>query len=129
MSAEHKAALAQGRALGRAVKAYLEGLEVTKPKRGRKRTPDSISTRLQRIEDELRTADGIQRLHLIQERMDLNAELAKSDTVVDMKQLEDDFVAVAKEYSASKGISYTAWREAGVSADVLKRAGVPRTRS
>ena len=38
MSDEHKAALAEGRAQGRAVRAYLEALEANKPRRGRKRT-------------------------------------------------------------------------------------------
>ena len=49
MTAEHKAALAQGRAEGRAVKEYLEALSANKPKRGRKRTPDSIGRRLEKI--------------------------------------------------------------------------------
>ena len=46
MSDEHKAALAEGRTQGRAVRNYLDALEATKPKRGRKRTPDSVKKRL-----------------------------------------------------------------------------------
>ncbi len=42
MSAEHKAALAKGREEGRAVRRYLEALEEQRPRRGRKRTPESI---------------------------------------------------------------------------------------
>ena len=42
MSEAHKAALAKGRMEGRVVRDYLEGLRATKPKRGRKRTPDTI---------------------------------------------------------------------------------------
>ena len=38
MSAEHKAALAQGRSEGKAVRDYLDALRANKPKRGRKRT-------------------------------------------------------------------------------------------
>ena len=38
MSDQHKAALAKGRAEGKIVREYLEGLRATKPKRGRKRT-------------------------------------------------------------------------------------------
>src|SRR5680860_433016 len=49
MSTEHKAALAEGRANGRAVREYLEALEATKPKRGRKRTPESVKKRLDAI--------------------------------------------------------------------------------
>ena len=39
MTAQHKAALAEGRSEGRAVKSYLEALEKNRPRRGRKRTP------------------------------------------------------------------------------------------
>ena len=49
MSSSHKAALAVGRDQGRSVRAYLEALEAHKPKRGRKRTPDSIQKRLNAV--------------------------------------------------------------------------------
>ena len=55
MSDEHKAALAQGRSEGKAVRDYLEALRANKPKRGRKRTADSIKKRLAAIDAELRT--------------------------------------------------------------------------
>ena len=42
MSDSHKAALAEGREQGRAVRRYLEALEAHKLKRGRKRTQESI---------------------------------------------------------------------------------------
>ena len=45
-----------------------------------------------------------------------------------MDTLEEAFVGAASEYSDRKGISYSAWRELGVPAAVLKRAGVKRTR-
>src|SRR5262245_26393230 len=111
MSDEHKAALAEGRNEGRAVKAYLEALEQNRPKRGRKRTPDSIKKRLSVIESELGDASPIQRLQLVQERMDLGKELAMMDTKVDVGALESAFVKTAAAYSQRKGISYAAWRE------------------
>lgn len=126
MSASHKAALAEGRAQGRAVRVYLEALAASRPKRGRKRTPESIKKRLDRIEVELAEATPIQRLHLVQERMDLERELASSSETFDLSELEAAFVGAAKGYSERKGISYAAWRELGVPAAVLKRAGVPR---
>ena len=126
MTDEHKAALAQGRAEGRAVKAYLEALAANKPKRGRKRTPESIGKRLEKIAAELDDADPMAKLQLVQERMDLEAELERMGEQVDMTGLEDDFVAVAKAYGERKGISYAAWREVDVPAAVLKRAGVGR---
>jgi hypothetical protein len=38
-------------------------------------------------------------------------------------------VECAASYSERKGITWPAWREAGVSADVLRSAGVKRTRA
>jgi len=127
MSNEHKAALAEGRNQGRAVRRYLEALEAHKPKRGRKRTPESMQKRLARIDVELEAADPLKRLQLIQERLDLTAELDAAGTKVDLTGLEKDFVAAAKAYSARKGISYAAWRELGVEPVVLKRAGISRS--
>src|SRR3954468_16551875 len=102
MSAEHKEALAVGREQGRAVRRYLEALEAHKPKRGRKRTPESMQKRLDAIEDKLQTADPLTRVQLIQERMDLGNELASKQDAVDLTALEDEFVAAAKSYGARK---------------------------
>jgi uncharacterized protein YicC (UPF0701 family) len=126
MSAEHKAALAEGRNQGRAVRKYLEALEAYKPKRGRKRTPDSIQKRLERIDADMESADHLKRLQMVQERLDLHAELARAGEKVDLSALEAEFVAAAKPYSTRKGISYSAWRELGVTAPVLKKAGIGR---
>jgi hypothetical protein len=126
MSEDHKAALAEGRTQGRAVRRYLEALEMHRPKRGRKRTSDSIGKRLEKIENELATADPLQRLHLVQERLDLQRELETMDGGVDLSELEDHFVGAAGPYSQRKGISYNAWRELGVPPAVLKRAGIGR---
>ncbi len=127
MSAAHKAALAEGRAQGRAVRVYLEALDANRPKRGRKRTPESIKARLDKIETDLAGASPLQRLQLVQERMDLEAELAAAAApTVDLEGLEKEFVDAAKGYSQRKGISYAAWREAGVPAATLKAAGISR---
>lgn len=128
MTPAHKAALAEGRAQGRAIRVYLEALEAHKPKRGRRRTETSISARLESIEASLPDADPVKRLDLIQERLDLSDELAAMQETVDMSALEKDFVAAAAGYSERKGISYSAWRELGVEPAVLKKAGIPRTR-
>jgi hypothetical protein len=127
MSDEHKAALAEGRNQGRAVRRYLEALEAHKPKRGRKRTTESIQRRLDRIDAELAQADPLRRLQLIQERLDLTAELETTHAKVDLTGLEQDFADAAGAYSRRKGISYAAWRELGVDAAVLKRAGISRS--
>jgi hypothetical protein len=126
MSDQHKAALAEGRTQGRAVRRYLEALEAHKPKRGRKRTADSMTKQLERIESELETADPLKRLQLIQQRLDLQAELAAADDKVDLAALEQDFVSAAGPYGSRKGISYDAWRELGVPAATLRSAGITR---
>jgi hypothetical protein len=129
MSDAHKAALAEGRKQGRAVKSYLEALEANKPRRGRKRTPESIRKRLDRIADSFETASAVERLQLAQERMDLEHEMRAREAKVDLGKLEGEFVKVAKAYGDRKGISYAAWREVGVEPAVLKRAGISRGRS
>ena len=126
MTAEHKQALAAGRAEGRAVKDYLDALDQQRPKRGRRRTAATIEKRLAAIEKELPAASSLQRLQLVQERRDLETELTQAGTVVDLVALEAAFVKVAKAYSARKGIEYASWRELGVGADVLKKAGIGR---
>ena len=127
MSDEHKAALAEGRNQGRAVRTYLEALEAHKPKRGRKRTPESMQRRLQKIEKEIPAADPLTRLHLIQQRIDLEADLAAAGETIDMTALEAGFVESARAYGERKGISYSAWRELGVPAATLKAAGISRS--
>jgi len=126
MTDEHKAALERGRAEGRVVRDYLEALRNSKPKRGRKRTPESIKARLDKIDQELADATAIEELQLVQERRDLTEELESLDSGVDLTELEDAFVGVAKSYGERKGISYASWRDVGVSASTLTRAGIKR---
>jgi len=127
MSDTHKEALAEGRNHARIVGRYLEALEANKPKRGRKRTPDSVKKRLESVAAELKEATGLTRLNLLQERRDLEIELATMQAgTPDLTGLEKDFVKVAREYSAKKRISYGAWREFGVSPEALKKAGISR---
>jgi hypothetical protein len=126
MSNEHLQALAKGRSEGASIRRYLNALQDHKPRRGRKRTPESMKRRLAAIEKQLETSDALTRLNLIQERLDLEHQLESSQDAVDMKALEDDFVRTAKVYGERKGISYAAWREAGVDAAVLRRANIKR---
>jgi len=126
VSDEHKAAMAEGRTQSRAIATYLEALETHKPKRGRKRTPDSIAKRLTAIDKALESANAIKRLSLIQERLDLLNEKESLEGNVDISEFEDQFVEAAGGYSQRKGISYAAWRQLGVPAAVLKRAGISR---
>jgi hypothetical protein len=127
MSDEHKAALAVGRTEGRTVRNYLDALEANRPKRGRKRTPDSIQKRLKAIGAELASADKLNELKLVQERMNLEQERMALGAKQDLAGLEGEFVKVARHYSERQGITYGAWRAVGVSAAVLKKAGISRS--
>jgi hypothetical protein len=127
MTAAHKQALSEGREQSRVVRDYLDALEAHKPKRGRKRTAESVKKNLAEVNQSLKTAVGSSRLELIQRRRDLEVELAGMQAGgIDISALEKAFVKVGKSYAGRKSISYAAFREFGVPADVLKRAGIGR---
>jgi hypothetical protein len=129
MSDAHKAALAKGREEGRAVRLYLEALESGKRRPGRQRTPENIKKRLAALNGEIDAADSFDRLHLVQQRRDLEASLAKVVRPSDLAGLEKGFVKAAKGYGERRGIAYSTWRMVGVRSDVLQKAGIARTRS
>jgi uncharacterized protein YicC (UPF0701 family) len=129
MTKEHKDALAQGRREGAAVRKYLEAIAASRGKRGRKRTPASVERRIAAINAELESSDALDALLLRQERKDLEAELKRLQTNLDIKKLEKAFVSSAKAYGERKGIDYSTWREAGVAPAVLTKAGIKRTRA
>jgi hypothetical protein len=126
LSASHKDALAEGRRQGNAVRRYLVALERSRPRRGRSTSTETLKDRLASIESRLFTADALQRVHLIQERRNLERRIAGAGDEIedDLPALETAFIAVAAEYGARKGIDYGTWREAGVSAEVLQKAGI-----
>ncbi len=126
LSPEHKEAMQVGRIEGAAVRHYLEALRANKPKRGRKRTAESIRKQLDDIAAKLPDADPITALKMISDRQRYEAELAASGPSVDMASLEAEFVKVAKRYGERNDITYAAWREVGVAASVLAAAGIGR---
>lgn len=126
MTDAHKQALAEGRAQSKAVRDYLEALEANRPRRGRKRTPQSINKRLAAIEESITTATITTRLNLVQERQNLLNALAAMQVKTDLSGLEKAFVKHAKAYGLNKGIAYSSWRSVGVPAEVLQKAGITR---
>ena len=127
MSQEHKDALAQGRIEARSIKAYLRALDSRRP--GRPVTKESLDKRLERVNAKLGDEnDPLKRIELLQSKLDLESALANVGDGANLDDLAANFVAYAKSYSDRKGISYTAWRQFGVPADVLRKAGVQETR-
>ena len=119
----------QEKSENKSVRDYLDAIDANRPKRGRKRTVESISDRVTAIEASLPGASATKRLTLVQERLDLQAEIEALAAAgsVDMTSLEASFVNAAAAYGGRRGISYAAWREVGVSAATLKAAGIRRS--
>jgi hypothetical protein len=127
MSEEHKAALAQGRKESRAIKAYLEALEARRP--GRPVSKESLSKRMDKVNRKLEETDNpLESVELIQSKLDIEKAMSEIENAVDIETLEAGFIEHARSYSDRKGVSYTAWREFGVPAKVLRSAGIKETR-
>lgn len=103
------------------VKNYLNSLN----KRGPRKLRDAES-QLAKVQAQLETeTQPVKRLGLVQRQMELASYLESQDDA-QASQAEWEFVLVAKSYGDRKGISYKAWREIGVPAEVLKEAGIER---
>lgn len=127
MSEEHKEALARGRREARAIKAYLKALESRRP--GRPVSKESLQRRLEKVNQKLDSTDNpLESVDLIQSKLDIEKSMAEVENAQDMESLEKGFVDNAASYSERKGVSYTAWREFGVPAKVLREAGIKETR-
>lgn len=127
MSAEHKAALAKGRAQSKAVRDYLHMLE--RDGRRSSLSADQLESKIHQVESKIQEeGDPIKRVELVQKRLDYEEQLREAQDSEDPKELEKAFVKAAKEYSERKGITYPAWREVGVPAAALKAAGIPQKR-
>jgi len=129
LTAAHKKALAEGRTMSVTVNAYLSAVN-TPGRRGRKVSTATLEQRLAAARARSKTSTGVEKVMAAQEVRDLQAKLAQVSMTssVDVKSLEVAFVKVAKRFGANRGIGYGAWRDAGVPAEVLRRAGVARTR-
>ncbi|MEY2476848.1 MAG: hypothetical protein QOG87_2163 [Actinomycetota bacterium] len=94
-----------------------------------RRTIEGFSARLLKIDELLVSADPLARLHLTQERIDLHAELVRvtNGQDPDLSAIEKEFVRVARLYGELAGITFAAWRQVGVDAEVLDQAGIVRT--
>ncbi|HVE93352.1 MAG TPA: hypothetical protein VNB24_00425 [Acidimicrobiales bacterium] len=115
----------------RAVRRYLSALDMQRPGRSAAKTSESILHRIHHVDTLLMSADPVSRLHLTQERIDLHAEqlrIAASPEPA-LAEFEEAFVRAARSYGERHGLTYSAWRQIGVNADVLERAGIIPTKS
>jgi hypothetical protein len=125
MSDEHKEALAKGRIEARAIARYLDS--VGSRKRGRPVTEASVRKQLEAVRAKIKTEENsLRKVELVQKRLDLEKKLGSLRRSGEKSDLEAAFIRHARGYSGRKGISYDAWREAGVSPAVLSKAGIRR---
>ena len=128
MTDEHKAAIAAGRIETAAVRDYLDALETSRPKPGRRVTPETLDARRADIDAQLGAGSitPIKRLELMQDRRDIDAQLAALAEEPEMNAAEAGFITHAASNGRRKGIQYATWREAGMPADLLARSGITR---
>lgn len=122
-----KRAAPQPRSETEMVRRYLDALLAPKP-RGPLSSPQWLEERLNEVKEAL-SNDGLgslERLAMTQKRLDLERQLqvANFNGGRSLEQLEVEFVVVAASYSERKGITYPAWRQVGVPAAVLRKAGI-----
>ena len=128
MSAEHKAALAKGRAQAKAVREYLNMIE-RDGRRTSRMSEEQLNSKIHELDARIQEeSDPANRVELIQKRLDHEEQLNNVSDSPDPEELEKGFIEAAKDYSERKGISYPAWREVGVPAATLKAAGIPQRR-
>jgi hypothetical protein len=111
------------------IRSYLAALNVPK-KRGRKVSKPVLQQRLVQAQARAKGATGVDKVLASQAVRDLQDRIAQvsTATTTDVKGLESAFVKVARQFSEKRGIRWSAWRDAGVPGDVLKKAGIARTR-
>lgn len=129
LTAAEKTKMARGRKQANTVDRYLKQLErlKTHDKRQASLSPEELEIEAEGLAIALETAEGVQRLQLLQRREDLQ-RLALEAVPQEDEALVEAFIEVAAVYGERKGISYSTWREVGVPAEVLRRAGIKRTR-
>jgi hypothetical protein len=120
--AERPAERGVRRAETNAVAAYLTAPRAPKvPARSR----DGLEKRRAQLEQWIADESSpIREVEPIQQRLDIDAQLAQIDQAARLPELEEAFVKVAASWAKRSGISPAAVRDVGVPARVLVRAGL-----
>jgi hypothetical protein len=124
--AERPAQRGVRRAETNAVAAYLTALKGPRPSGSSKAKHEGLMRRRAQLEQWIsEESSPIREVELIQQRLDIDAQLAQLDQAARLPELEEAFVNVAASWAKRSGISAAALREVGVPASVLGRAGLP----
>jgi hypothetical protein len=118
--AERPTQRGERRAETAAVAAYLTALRApTVPARSRA----TLEKRRAQIEQWIaEERSPIREVELIEQRLDIDAQLARIDQAARLPELEEAFVRVAASWAKRSEISAAALREVGVPAHVLRKA-------
>jgi hypothetical protein len=99
-------------------------LGVPRPSGSSKAKREGLMRRRARVEQWIsEERSPIREVELIQQRLDLDAQLAQIDQAQRLPELEEAFVKAAASWAKRTGISAAALREVGVPASVLRQAG------
>jgi ATP-dependent protease HslVU (ClpYQ) peptidase subunit len=123
-SPEQRAARGAKTSMTRTVRRYLEALESSQTRRV---DPAKLQERLNAVMTAIVEANNIERVRLIQERMDLERQIDAVGSSDDYAEVEAAAIEVLADWARDKGVSYQALREAGVPAAVLREAGMSRS--
>jgi hypothetical protein len=105
-----------------AVAANLTALRAPKVPANRRAVLEKRRAQIEQwIADE---SSQIREVELVQQRLDIDAQLAQIDQSARLPELEAAFVKVAASWAKRSGISAAALREVAVPAGVLRRAGL-----
>lgn len=108
------------------VEAYLAEVE-RKAGQPKSKSPEQMRADLASLSTGLKSAEGIEKLDLLQQRENLYAEMKMAEEGA-LDSMEASFIEVASSYGERKGISYSTWREFGIPKGILEQAGIKRTR-
>lgn len=124
-NAPSKDALAEGQAVGN----YLRALETRQPTSGdgaRRYTPETVRVWLNKARAQLDKQSGTKKLLTFNRIRELEQILGENGVDDKFVELETKFVENAKSFADRHNVVYSAWRDFGVSPEVLKRAGIAR---
>lgn len=113
-----------GVAQAKTLQAYIDALTDAPTT---KWTPETLKKQLEGVEENLAAANSaLQKLTLIQRKLDIEKQLGILCGVQSFEQIEQAFVDIGLDLATRKGITYEAFRLIGIPAGVLERAGIKR---
>lgn len=117
---EHTKRMIEGRAQGIIVRKYLMALAGEGEliiRRG------DINQKIETINTRMESANAFERMKLLKQKRDLESA-TRTNPVMDIDSLEQDFIEIAKDYSMRMNIDRSLWLEMKVPEKVLDEAGI-----